>query len=168
MLGWIQIVSLQVDTTQFLKFKLKYLPDIKKRWNQVSYYLDLTINCPSVSLPLKQLSKISVPWCSQEYQFGRFSASHYQSICRGVLFSKAPCFQHILLNNFRGYIKVWKLFFERRLCKTLHCKNFKWKYIKNISLRSYLRNKNKKANFMIGRALFALEVRLQVPDWPCK
>lgn len=55
------------------------------------------------------------------------------------------------------YIKVWKLFFERRLCKTLHCKNFRWKYIKNISLRSYLRNKIKKANFLI--ALFPLEVR---------
>ena len=75
MLGWIQIVSLQVDTTQFLKLKLKYLPDIKKRWNQVSYYLDLTINCPSVSLPLKQLSKISVRCRSQEYFFGKYSAT---------------------------------------------------------------------------------------------
>ena len=132
MLGWIQIVSLQVDTTQFLKFKLKYLPDIKKRWNQVSYYLDLTINCPSVSLPLKQRSKISVRCRSQEYFFGKYSATIEISVVEFIS-SKIPCVQHILLETFiLMCLKVWKLFFETHLILDIqttfslqkpHCKN---------------------------------------------
>ena len=33
MLDWVQSLSLQVDTTQFLKFKWRYLRGSNERWN---------------------------------------------------------------------------------------------------------------------------------------
>ena len=42
------------------------------------------INCLSIRWPLKQLSKVSLLWCSQEHLFGKFYANCYQGICGSV------------------------------------------------------------------------------------
>ena len=53
-------------------------------------------NCLSIIRPLKQLSKVSIQCCFNEYFFVKFSANYYEFIL-----SKIPCFSFILLNTFR-------------------------------------------------------------------
>ena len=50
----------------------------KQRWNHFNQlFLSEVL---AISRPLKQLSKVSVWYHSQEYFFGKFSASYYQII----------------------------------------------------------------------------------------
>ena len=63
MLGWVQDVSLQIDTLQFLKFRLKYVKTSrqvkgKKRWKTSKDEIIL-INYSIVTVS-QQLSKVSV------------------------------------------------------------------------------------------------------------
>ena len=45
-----------------------------------------SVNCLSISRPLKQSSKVSVQCCTQEYLFGKCSENYYWSICNSVYF----------------------------------------------------------------------------------
>ena len=71
------------------------------------------------------------------------------------MFSKIPCFQHILLNTFRP-MRLKQYSGSCLKLQKPHCKNLRWKYIKTDSQKSCLRNKEQKANvsscFSIGRA----------------
>ena len=49
-----------------------------------------SFNCLRISRPLTQLSKVFIRCSSQEYLFGKFSASYYQSICGGVFIFRTP------------------------------------------------------------------------------
>ena len=71
MLEWNQNVPLQVNTTQFLKFQRRYLPDASRDGIILINYLNLmfrSVNCVSSRRPLlKQLSKVSVRCRSSEH-----------------------------------------------------------------------------------------------------
>ena len=59
------------------------------------------MNCLSISVSLKQLSKVLVQWYSQEYLFGKFLQIIIKVFVTEFIFSEILCFQNILLNTFR-------------------------------------------------------------------
>ena len=104
MLSRILHVLVQADTTQFLKFKRRYLPDSKKGGIILIIFLLLKfrlINYLRISRPLKLLPKVFVRQCSQENLFRKVSGNYYRSICGGASrSSQVLCSRHILLNTF--------------------------------------------------------------------
>ena len=71
------------------------------------------------------------------------------------IFCKTPCFQHILMNDFRLMRLKYERFSLRRISdisdiqttftlQKFYCKNSQCKYIKNENHKSHLSNKNKK------------------------
>ena len=104
---WVRNVPLSVDTSQFLKFIWGCLPNsmlIASKDGIIWHHFHLqfrSLNYLSISRPLKQLSKISLRWCSQEHLFVKVSANYYQILAVEFIFRKVLCFQQILLNTFR-------------------------------------------------------------------
>ena len=88
----------RVISSPYSFFKVIYLAAIKNRIILIIYiYIKfMSGNCLSIIRPLKQLSKVSIQCCSNEYFFVKFSANYYEFIL-----SKIPCFSFILLNTFR-------------------------------------------------------------------
>ena len=56
---------------------------------------------PFEVLSLKQLSKVSVQYCFQEYLIGNVLQIIINPSVVALFFSKIPCFQHILMNTVR-------------------------------------------------------------------
>ena len=115
------------------------------------------INCLSISRLLKQPSKVSVRYPSQEYLFGNFSVN--KGSVAEFIFSKIPCFQHILPNAFTEMRLKYENYYLRcmeildiqttlTLQKPL-CKYFWWNCNKNKSYKPYLGNKEQKWLFLV-------------------
>ena len=93
MLDWVQNVPVLVDPTYFLKFKWRYLPDSKQRWNHFN----------QLSRLIKQLSKVSVRWRSQKYLLGKFTATSF-FISVGWLFLSRTLTTHRTAGEGGGYL----------------------------------------------------------------
>ena len=150
MLDCIQNVSLQMDTTLFLKFKQKHLPDSKYRWN-LHFKLSKT---------LKLLSKASAPvWFLRIFV-------HKINIDVSIvefIFSKSPCFLHIFINNFRRIrLKyenlplrdiLFQIFKQHSDRKSFIPKTFNRNALKMKTSKSYLGKSNISSCLPIGQAL---------------
>ena len=123
MLDWVQNVTLQVNTTGFLKFRRKYLPDSKKRWkhfNQLSAF-EVQINLsyklkPIIETAFKSISVLK-NICHENILKIVIKASTMDFI-----FSKIPYFQHILLNTFRRMSLKYKNYCLRRILFQKSCR----------------------------------------------
>ena len=118
-----------------------------------------SVNCLSTSRPLKQLSKVSVRCCSQEYLFGNFLQIIVKGSVADFKFIKIPCFQHILLNTFRwmrlkhGNYSLSRILFQtfkkHSHCKSLIAKTFDEITIKMKATRPIQVTKNKNCWFQL-------------------
>ena len=123
---------------------------------KASKYIIILID--SLHLKFKSVNYLSVSWPAYQYLFGGAHKNiHLEDFLEifikrkeKQILRRVPCFQHVLLSNFRRVvwsmkIMLWRTFTQYSgSCLKLrkpHCKNFKWKYIKNESQKSYLGDK---------------------------
>ena len=84
--AWLGPESVPVDwCITAIKIYTKVCIDGRQvRWNHFSQPFPFEVW--AISWPLKELSKVSVLYCSQGYLFGKLFANDYQCICSKVYF----------------------------------------------------------------------------------
>ena len=113
------------------------------------FYLKFkSVNCLNMSGPFKHLSRVLV-WCRSQNIFSdSFLAIAIELSLTEFIFSKVPCFQHILL-IIRGWLHLVLDIQTTFRQQKPHCNNFWWKHIKNESCKSYLGTKEQKAMLLV-------------------
>ena len=115
-----------------------------------------SVNCLSISRTLKQLSKVSVPYRSQEYLFGHFLS---KDLWQRLYLLKFHAFRIFFWIPLDGY--VWSMriilwyasyFGHSNNIHTPkpHCKNFWWNYNKNDTCTRSLGNKEQNLLFLVA------------------
>ena len=98
MLGWVPDVPLQIDTLQPLKFKDMQRWRTSKKWNHLNQLLPFEVQ--AISRQLKQLSKVLSGAISKNISSKYFLQIIIKVSVAEFIFSKIPCFNHILLKTF--------------------------------------------------------------------